>query len=76
MAIRTLLLNLKKKIALLEDLLLRVVSTHQITQLEGDQRQNLLDDLVTQERLLLASFKNKCAEPDLIRPSLMRKEAK
>ncbi|KAK2111150.1 hypothetical protein P7K49_010896 [Saguinus oedipus] len=35
--------------------------------LEGDRRQNLLDDLVTRERLLLASFKNEGAEPDLIR---------
>ncbi|XP_063098193.1 syntaxin-8 isoform X1 [Cavia porcellus] len=66
-AIRTSLQNLKEKIALLKDLLLRAVSTHQITQLEGDRRQNLLDDLVTRERLLLASFKNEGAEPDLIR---------
>ncbi|EAW90028.1 syntaxin 8, isoform CRA_a [Homo sapiens] len=65
--IRALLQNLKEKIALLKDLLLRAVSTHQITQLEGDRRQNLLDDLVTRERLLLASFKNEGAEPDLIR---------
>ncbi|XP_040856334.1 syntaxin-8 [Ochotona curzoniae] len=74
--IRALLQNLKEKIALLKDLLLRAVSTHQITQLEGDRRQNLLDDLVTRERLLLASFKNEGAEPDLIRSSLMRDEAK
>lgn len=37
------------------------------TQLEGDRRQNLLDELLTRERLLLASFKNEGAEPDLIR---------
>lgn len=37
------------------------------TQLEGDRRQNLLDELITRERLLLASFKNEGAEPDLIR---------
>ncbi|KAM6174395.1 syntaxin-8 isoform 1-T1 [Erethizon dorsatum] len=75
-AIRALLQNLKEKIVLLKDLLLRAVSTHQITQLEGDRRQNLLDDLVTRERLLQASFKNEGAEPDLIRSSLMREEAK
>ncbi|XP_033040458.1 syntaxin-8 isoform X1 [Trachypithecus francoisi] len=74
--IRALLQNLKEKIALLKDLLLRAVATHQITQLEGDRRQNLLDDLVTRERLLLASFKNEGAEPDLIRSSLMSEEAK
>ncbi|EPY86755.1 hypothetical protein CB1_000300024 [Camelus ferus] len=67
--IRALLQKLKEKIALLKDLLLRAVSTHQITQLEGDRRQNLLDDLVTRERLLLASFKNEGAEPELIRAS-------
>ncbi|XP_005399443.1 PREDICTED: syntaxin-8 isoform X3 [Chinchilla lanigera] len=75
-AIRALLHNLKEKIALLKDLLLRAVSTHQITQLEGDRRQNLLDDLVTRERLLLASFKNEGTEPDLIRSSLLKEEAK
>ncbi|KAM5306307.1 syntaxin-8 isoform 1-T1 [Glossophaga mutica] len=74
--IRALLQNLKEKIALLKDLLLRAVSTHQITQLEGDRRQSLLDDLVTRERLLLASFKNEGAEPDLIRSSLMTGGAK
>uniref|UniRef100_A0A8C2N0G4 Syntaxin-8 n=1 Tax=Cricetulus griseus TaxID=10029 RepID=A0A8C2N0G4_CRIGR len=67
LTIRTLLKNLKVKIDTLKDLLLRAVSTRQITQLEGDRRQNLLDDLVTRERLLLASFKNEGAEPDLIR---------
>eukprot|EP00071_Canis_lupus_P040724 XP_022274281.1 syntaxin-8 isoform X2 [Canis lupus familiaris] len=74
--IRTLLQNLKEKIALLKDLLLNAVSTHQITQLEGDRRQNLLDELVTRERLLVASFKNEGAEPDLIRSSLMTGGAK
>ncbi|KAM8949037.1 LOW QUALITY PROTEIN: syntaxin-8-like [Lycaon pictus] len=74
--IRTLLQNLKEKIAFLKDLLLNAVSTHQITQLEGDQRQNLLDELITRERLLVASFKNEGAEPDLIRSSLMTGGAK
>ncbi|XP_010841321.1 PREDICTED: syntaxin-8 isoform X2 [Bison bison bison] len=74
--IRALLQKLKEKIALLKDLLLRAVATHQITQLEGDRRQNLLDDLVTRERLLLASFKNEGAEPDLTRSSLMTGGAK
>ncbi|KAL6064938.1 hypothetical protein STEG23_026962 [Scotinomys teguina] len=76
LTIRTLLKNLKVKIDTLKDLLLRAVSTRQITQLEGDRRQNLLDDLVTRERLLLASFKNEGAEPDLIRSSLMSEETK
>uniref|UniRef100_A0A8C0SG64 Syntaxin-8 n=2 Tax=Canis lupus familiaris TaxID=9615 RepID=A0A8C0SG64_CANLF len=62
--IRTLLQNLKEKIAFLKDLLLNAVSTHQITQLEGDQRQNLLDELITRERLLVASFKNEDSSID------------
>ncbi|XP_034502954.1 syntaxin-8 isoform X5 [Ailuropoda melanoleuca] len=73
--IRTLLQNLKDKIALLKDLLLRAVSTRQITQLEGDRRQNLLDELVTRERLLVASFKNEGAEPDLISLQLQEQRA-
>ncbi|XP_078011819.1 syntaxin-8 isoform X2 [Phascolarctos cinereus] len=72
-AIRVLLQNLKEKITLLKELLLRAVSTHQITQLEGDQRQNLLDDLVTRERLLQASCKNDGTEPDLISAILFPK---
>ncbi|XP_038597967.1 syntaxin-8 [Tachyglossus aculeatus] len=70
-AIRASLQNLKEKIALLRDSLLRASSSHQITQLEGDRRQNLLDDLLTRERQLQASYKRESAEPDMIRSSLM-----
>ncbi|XP_029456188.1 syntaxin-8 isoform X5 [Rhinatrema bivittatum] len=71
MALRTLLQNLKEKIEYLKDSLLRAVSTRQITQLEGDRRQNLVDDLLTREKQLQASYKNEGTEPDLIRSSLM-----
>ncbi|EMP23724.1 Syntaxin-8 [Chelonia mydas] len=41
------------------------------TQLEGDRRQNLVDDLLTRQRQLQASYKNDGTEPDVIRSSLM-----
>ncbi|XP_067164461.1 syntaxin-8 isoform X2 [Apteryx mantelli] len=69
--IRSSLQNLKEKIDHLKDLLLRAVSTRQITQLEGDRRQNLVDDLLTRQRQLQASYKNEGTEPDVIRSSLM-----
>nr|XP_009931810.1 PREDICTED: syntaxin-8 [Opisthocomus hoazin] len=69
--IRSSLQNLGEKIDQLKDLLLRAVSTHQITQLEGDRRQNLVDDLLTRQRQLQASYKNEGTEPDVIRSSLM-----
>ncbi|XP_066471275.1 syntaxin-8 isoform X2 [Tiliqua scincoides] len=69
--IRSLLQNLREKTDNLRDLLFRSASTRQITQLEGDRRQNLLDDLLTRHRQLQASFKNEGTEPDVIRSSLM-----
>ncbi|XP_074870662.1 syntaxin-8 isoform X2 [Carettochelys insculpta] len=69
--IRSLLQNLKERIDQLKDLLLRATSTHQITQLEGDRRQNLVDDLLTRQRQLQTSYKNDGTEPDVIRSSLM-----
>ncbi|XP_019477175.1 syntaxin-8 isoform X5 [Meleagris gallopavo] len=64
--IRSSLQNLKEKIDQLKDSLLRAVSTHQITQLEGDRRQNLVDDLLTRQKQLQASYKNEGTEPDVI----------
>lgn len=69
--IRSLLQNLKEKTDHLRDLLFRSASTRQITQLEGDRRQNLLDDLLTRHKQLQASFKNEGTQPDVIRSSLM-----
>ncbi|XP_042307048.1 syntaxin-8 isoform X5 [Sceloporus undulatus] len=70
-AIRSLLQNLKEKTDQLKDQLFHSVSTRQITQLEGDRRQNLVDELHTRHRQLQASFKNEGTEPDVIRSSLM-----
>ncbi|NXW56424.1 STX8 protein, partial [Eurystomus gularis] len=69
--IRSSLQSLKEKIDQLKDLLLRAVSTHQITQLEGDRRQNLVDDLLTRQKQLQASYQNEGTETDVIRSSLM-----
>ncbi|KAL8163031.1 UNVERIFIED_CONTAM: Syntaxin-8 [Gekko kuhli] len=66
-AIRSLLQNLKEKTDHLKDLLFRSVSTRQLTQHEGDRRQNLLDDLLTRHGRLQASFRNDNTEPDVIR---------
>uniref|UniRef100_F7CBR6 Syntaxin-8 n=1 Tax=Xenopus tropicalis TaxID=8364 RepID=F7CBR6_XENTR len=63
--------NLSGKIGQLKESLLRSVSTRQITQLEGDRRQNLVDELLTKERQLQTSFQREGAEPDLVRSSLM-----
>ncbi|XP_078510807.1 syntaxin-8 [Lissotriton helveticus] len=71
MTVRHQMHNLKEKISQLKQSLLRAVSMHHITQLEGDRRQNLVDELLTRERQMQATFKNDGTEPDLIRSSLM-----
>ncbi|KAM4691319.1 syntaxin-8 [Rhinophrynus dorsalis] len=63
--------NLSGRIEQLKDSLLRAVSKRQITQLEGDRRQNLVDELITRERQFQMSFKSEGAEPDVVRSSLM-----
>ncbi|RMB95047.1 hypothetical protein DUI87_28489 [Hirundo rustica rustica] len=78
-AIRSSLQSLKEKIEQLRELLLRAVSTRQIaisTQLEGDRRQNLVDDLLTRHKQLEASYRNEGPEPDTSRSSLMAGGAK
>ncbi|KAM4662836.1 syntaxin-8 [Discoglossus pictus] len=69
--LRSLLQNLQGKIEHLRDSLLRSVSTRQVTQLEGDRRQNLVDELLTKQRQLQSAFKNDGTEPDIVRSSLM-----
>ncbi|NP_001090074.1 syntaxin 8 S homeolog [Xenopus laevis] len=69
--LRTLMQNLNGKIGQLKESLLRSVFTRQITQLEGDRRQNLVDELLTKEQQLQMSFKREGVEPDVVRSSLM-----
>ncbi|XP_068888316.1 syntaxin-8 isoform X2 [Aphelocoma coerulescens] len=70
-AIRSSLQSLREKIEELRELLLRAVSMRQITQLEGDRRQNLVDNLLTRHKQLEASYRNEGPEPDMTRSSLM-----
>ncbi|XP_063312111.1 syntaxin-8 [Pelobates fuscus] len=70
-SLRSLMQNLKGKIEHLKESLLRSVSSRRITQLEGDRRQNLVDELLTKERQLQMLFKSEGVEPDVVRSSLM-----
>ncbi|XP_017587084.1 PREDICTED: syntaxin-8 isoform X1 [Corvus brachyrhynchos] len=70
-AIRSSLQSLREKIEELRELLLRAVAVRQITQLEGDRRQNLVDDLLTRHKQLEASYRSEGPEPDMTRSSLM-----
>ncbi|XP_053566014.1 syntaxin-8 [Bombina bombina] len=69
--LRSLMQNLHGKIEQLRDSLLRSISTRQITQYDGDQRQSLLDELLTKERQLQTAFKSDGTEPDIVRSSLL-----
>ncbi|XP_028674470.1 syntaxin-8 [Erpetoichthys calabaricus] len=63
--------KLKQQITQLREQLLRLNSSRQIIQSEGDRRQNLLDDLLSQEKRLQMSFKNDGTEPNASRSNLM-----
>uniref|UniRef100_A0A8C3D5A6 Syntaxin-8 n=1 Tax=Corvus moneduloides TaxID=1196302 RepID=A0A8C3D5A6_CORMO len=65
-AIRSSLQSLREKIEELRELLLAIS-----TQLEGDRRQNLVDDLLTRHKQLEASYRSEGPEPDMTRSSLM-----
>nr|XP_015212213.1 PREDICTED: syntaxin-8 isoform X1 [Lepisosteus oculatus] len=71
MTIRASLQRLKQQIAHLRERLLTSTSTRRIMQSEGDRRQNLLDDLLTREEQLDASFNKDGTEPDSSRSSLL-----
>ncbi|XP_031984897.1 syntaxin-8 isoform X4 [Corvus moneduloides] len=66
-AIRSSLQSLREKIEELRELLLWAVAVRQITQLEGDRRQNLVDDLLTRHKQLEASYRSEGPEPDMTR---------
>ncbi|XP_062930443.1 syntaxin-8 isoform X3 [Mobula hypostoma] len=74
--IRASLQRLQEHINQLKDSLLRSLSNRQITQLEADKRQNMVDDLLTRERQLQTSFKKDGMEPDIMRTSLMNTDPK
>ncbi|KAF3687517.1 Syntaxin-8 [Channa argus] len=63
MTLRASLQKLKQNIAQLKEGLLRTSSSRRIMQSEADRRQNLIDDLLTREKHLNATFKGDLTEP-------------
>ncbi|XP_004065726.1 syntaxin-8 [Oryzias latipes] len=71
MTLRASLQKLKQNNAQLKDSLLRTSSSRRIMQAEADRRQNLVDDLLTREKQLNASFRGDVTEPETTRSTLM-----
>ncbi|CAJ1053610.1 syntaxin-8 [Xyrichtys novacula] len=75
MTLRASLQKLKQNIGHLKDGVLRASSSRRIMQAEADRRQNLIDDLLTREKQLSATFKGDITEPEPSRSSLMSERA-
>ncbi|XP_072239558.1 syntaxin-8 [Leuresthes tenuis] len=71
MTLRASLQKLKQNISQLKEGLLRTSSSRRIIQSEADRRQNLIDDLLTREKQLNATFKGDFSEPEPTRSTLM-----
>uniref|UniRef100_A0A3P8XMY7 Syntaxin-8 n=1 Tax=Esox lucius TaxID=8010 RepID=A0A3P8XMY7_ESOLU len=71
MTLRASLQKLKQNIGQLRESLLRASSSRRIMQSEADRRQNLVDDLVTRDKQLNATFKGEVTESDPSRSTLM-----
>uniref|UniRef100_A0A8C7V437 Syntaxin 8 n=1 Tax=Oncorhynchus mykiss TaxID=8022 RepID=A0A8C7V437_ONCMY len=71
MTLRASLQKLKQNINQLRESLLRASSSRRIMQSEADRRQNLVDDLVTRDKQLNATFKGDVTHPELSRSTLM-----
>ncbi|XP_049576805.1 syntaxin-8 [Syngnathus scovelli] len=71
MALRASLQKLKQNISQLKDGVLRASSSRRIMQSEADRRQNLIDDLLTREKQLNATFKGDITEPAPSRSTLL-----
>lgn len=71
MTLRASLQKLKQNINQLRESLLRVSSSRRIMQSEADRRQNLVDDLVTRDKQLNATFKGDVTQPEPSRSTLM-----
>ncbi|KAM9818654.1 syntaxin-8 isoform X2 [Syngnathus typhle] len=71
MALRASLQKLKQNISQLKDSVLRASSSRRIMQSEADRRQNLIDDLLTREKQLNATFKGDITEPAPSRSTLL-----
>uniref|UniRef100_A0A673Z8N9 Syntaxin-8 n=1 Tax=Salmo trutta TaxID=8032 RepID=A0A673Z8N9_SALTR len=71
MTLRASLQKLKQNINQLRESSLRVSSSRRIMQSEADRRQNLVDDLVTRDKQLNATFKGDVTQPEPSRSTLM-----
>ncbi|XP_031730509.1 syntaxin-8 [Anarrhichthys ocellatus] len=71
MTLRASLQKLKQNISQLREGLLRASSSRRLMQPEADRRQNLIDDLLTREKQLNATFKGDFMEPESSRSTLM-----
>ncbi|CAL1601639.1 unnamed protein product [Knipowitschia caucasica] len=71
MTLRASLQKLKQNISQLKEGLLRSSSSRRITQAEADRRQNLIDDLLSREKQLNATFKGEASGTEAHRSSLM-----
>ncbi|KAJ8001913.1 hypothetical protein DPEC_G00174350 [Dallia pectoralis] len=71
MTLRASLQKLKQTIGQLREDLLRASSSRRIMQSEADRRQNLVDDLVTRDKQLNATFRGEVTEPEPSRSTLM-----
>ncbi|KAM6972789.1 syntaxin-8 [Aplochiton taeniatus] len=71
MSLRASLQKLKQSISQLRESLLRASSSRRIMQSEADRRQNLVDDLVTKDKQLNATFKGDVTEAEPSRSTLM-----
>ncbi|KAM4604477.1 syntaxin-8 [Polymixia lowei] len=71
MTLRASLQKLKQNIAQLRESLLRASSSRRIMQSEADRRQNLVDDLVTRDKQLNATFRGEITESEPSRSTLM-----
>nr|XP_046266466.1 syntaxin-8 [Scatophagus argus] len=75
MTLRASLQKLKQNIGQLKDGLLRASSARRIMQSEADRRQNLIDNLLTREKQLNATFRGDNTEPEPSRSTLMAEAA-
>ncbi|XP_068178609.1 syntaxin-8 [Antennarius striatus] len=75
MTLRASLQKLKQSIGHLKESLLRASSTRHVMQSEADRRQNLIDDLLTREKQLNATFKGDIMEPGPSRSALLTEGA-
>ncbi|KAJ0032954.1 hypothetical protein NQD34_000061 [Periophthalmus magnuspinnatus] len=67
MTLRANLQKLKQNISQLKEGLLRTSSSRRITQAEADRRQNLIDDLLSREKQLNATFKGESSGAEVNR---------